>query len=71
MYKEKKKKIIESYGTIKLKKYNNQNQIYFYPNFNVNKDYMEILYFYFKKGLHRKFQCKDMLKLRNLHFFLN
>ena len=41
MYKEKKKKIIESYGTIKLKKYNNQNQIYFYPNFNVNKDYKE------------------------------
>ena len=39
MYKEKKKNIIESYGTIKLKKYNNQNQIYFYPNFNVNKDY--------------------------------
>ena len=41
MYKEKKKNIVESYGTIKLKKYNNQNQIYFYPNFNVNKDYKE------------------------------
>ncbi len=41
MYKEKKKNVIESYGTIKLKKYNNQNQIYFYPNFNVNKDYKE------------------------------
>lgn len=41
MYKVKKKNVIESYGTIKLKKYNNQNQIYFYPNFNVNKDYKE------------------------------
>ena len=41
MYKEKKKNIIESYGTIKLKKYNNQNQIYFYPNFNVNKEDIE------------------------------
>ena len=41
MYKEKKKKIIESYGTIKLKQYNKQNQIYSYPNFNVNTDYKE------------------------------
>ena len=58
MYKEKKKNIIESYGTIKLKKYNNQNQIYFYPNFEVKKNdskkYFTLLLYYKNNVVYQK-----------------